>query len=123
MPLKVHKAEIEAIAPLLAQEWEDAADLAAALVRALDEARAERTTWFAVLQFGTRVPIYLGLGPYDGRKTAERALRGHPAAGEAVLGVVVPILSPRGLEAMLTALDSPPKRQESPVIWKRKKAS
>lgn len=102
--------EIKALVRLLEQEWESPQQLADALIRELDNTRASRTTYVGVMQFpygGTSGAWYAGVGPYPGRKSAEKALRGDPSASLARAMVVVPLTSPDGLRERIAKYDSP----------------
>lgn len=98
-----YRYEMNAIAPLLEEEWEDAEDLVNAVVAALDKARMDRTRYVAVMQFGTEDGkcFYLGLGPFPGVKSARKAAERHPGASAAHKIVVVPVTSPEGMDRML----------------------
>jgi hypothetical protein len=96
------KIEIKALVDLLEQDcWETPEQVAEACIKALDHARAERTTYCAVMQFGEVKPFYLALGPYAGNKSAAGAARKHPGATEAFRIVVVPLLNDEGLTSVL----------------------
>lgn len=102
MGLRPTKGEINALVPLLEQNWETPEVLAEALIKALDQARALRTTYVAVMQFGDKRPvIYAGIGPYAGMASARNAVSTHPAAGEATKVAVVPVMSQEGLAELL----------------------
>lgn len=103
------KTEIKAVSDLLLQDWETPEDLAAAIIDALDKARASKTRYVGVMQFGQGPSVfYVGLGPYPGQKSAENALRNHPSAGMAHRMAVVPTTTAEGLEQKLAELDAPP---------------
>lgn len=104
----IRQADIKALVPLLLEDWETPEDLAKAVIGHLDKARAERGFYVGVLQFGYKAtpPIYLGLGPYPGQKSAARAVAGHPASGMALGRAVVPVTTPAGLAAQLKELDA-----------------
>lgn len=89
--------EVRALVALLEQDWETPEELAKALILELDDVRASKTSYVAVMQFGTEKPFYVGLGPYPGRKTAEAAIRRHPSAGMATARAIVPVMSATGL--------------------------
>lgn len=95
--------EIRPIVALLEQEWDSAEDMAKAIVKALDEARASRTRYIAVMQFGSEDGKcwYVGLGPYPGGASAKRAVQRHPGATLAHRCAVVPVTSGEGLEVLL----------------------
>lgn len=101
MSLRPTKKEIKALVDLLEQDWETPEVLAEALAKALDEARAERTTYVAVMQFGTNVPIYLGLGPFAGAKSASNAASKFPGATLAHRIAVVPMMNDEGITQKL----------------------
>lgn len=104
------KAEVNALVPLLEQDWDSPEDLASALIRAVDQARAERKLYVAVMQFGgggnggkgMSGPVwYTGVGPYPGKDSAKKAVLSHPGASLATKIAVVPVVSPAGLELLL----------------------
>lgn len=99
------KAEVEAVLPLVEANWDEVADLVEAVIDALDEVRAEKITYAAVMQMSTEDPWYLGLGYYPGEKSARAAVEKHPAAGMAKAIAVVPVRSPRGLKLLLDQTD------------------
>lgn len=109
MSTKVRPTEVKALVPLLMQDWESPEDLAVALIRALDEHRASRTSYIGVMQFGPPKMEghvwYHAIGPYPGRKSAEKALRSDPSVALATKAVVVPMLSPEGLRQRLEETD------------------
>lgn len=99
---RVRPLEVKALVPLLEQDWESPEALAEALIRQLDETRASRTSYVAVMQFGTNGNAwYSGLGPYAGRKSAERDVKRDPGASLAHKIAVVPLTSSDGLQARL----------------------
>lgn len=94
--------EIKALVPLLEQDWETPEVLAQALIEALDQARADRTSYVAVMQFGKSKPvIYAGLGPYPGARSAEVAVKKHPGASMATAVAIVPVISEAGFQQLL----------------------
>lgn len=102
------KTEVKALVELLEQDWQDVEDLAKALVSRLDELRGSKTRYVGVMQFGRRNPIYVGVGPYPGKRTAEKALMAHPAVADATARAIVPVISDEGYKALLADLDTPP---------------
>lgn len=98
---KVRPLEVRALVPLLEEDWDSPEELAESLIMALDQARTERTSYVAVMQFGEGSPFYVGLGPYPGTKSAIAALKKHPAASMAVKRVIVPMIGPEGFEQLL----------------------
>ncbi len=99
---RVRPLEIRALVPLLEQDWDTPEELVEALIRELDQVRASRTSYVAVMQFGTNGNVwYSGLGPYPGRKSAERAVKSDPGASLAHKIAVVPLTSAEGLKARL----------------------
>lgn len=100
---RVRPLEAKAIVSLLRMDWEDVEDLAHALIQELDKVRAGRTSYIGVMQFGgaDRKPFYVGIGPYPGQKSAEKALLSHPAVFEATARAVVPVIGPEGFEELL----------------------
>jgi hypothetical protein len=112
----IRQTDIKALVPLLEQDWESPEALAKALIGELDKARAERGFHVGVLQFGERIPIYVGLGPYAGIKSAERAVAAHPSAAMAVGVAVVPVTTPAAMTKLLSELDAaPPKPKPKPT--------
>lgn len=105
MSLPPHKKEIDALSELLQQDcWETPEALSRALIVALDKARAERTTYVAVMQFGpssNQGVFYYGLGPYAGDRSARAALARFPGASVAQRIAVIPLLNDEGLERKL----------------------
>lgn len=102
------KTEVKALVELLEQDWDEVEDLAKALVSRLDELRASKTRYIAVMQFGRRSPLYVGVGPYPTSNAANKALAAHPAASDATARAIVPVTSDEGFKAMLKALDEVP---------------
>lgn len=102
MSLRPVRAEIKALTEVLEQDhWETPEQAAEACIKALDVARAERTLYVAVMQFGETNPFYVGLGPYAGKQSARVAATKHPGATEAYKMAVVPLLNDEGLSMML----------------------
>lgn len=99
MSLNPHKKEIEALVELLEQDWETPEELAKALIKALDEARTERTTYVAVMVFGPK--FAMAMGPYAGATSARNAVAMFPGASVAKQIGVVPLTSAEGIEARL----------------------
>lgn len=96
------KKEISALVELLEQDWETPEELAKAAIAALDAARIERTTYVAVLQFGSKRPAwYVGLGPYAGATSARNAAQKFPGSSVATAIAVVPLRSPELVEEQL----------------------
>lgn len=96
--------EIQAAVELLEQDWETPEQLAEELIRTIDRARSDRTMYIAVMQFGSGQParpFYLAIGPYAGRRSAQRAAESFPAATEAHRIVVIPLTNQAGVEARL----------------------
>lgn len=109
---RVRPLEVKALLPLLQQDWESPEELAAALIAELDSVRASRISYVGVLQIGGAKGIYVGLGPYPGIASAERALMRHPAVSDRTLvtgAVIVPVETPEGFENRLKELDARPK--------------
>lgn len=106
---KVRPLEVKALVPLLQADWESPEELSEALIARLDEERASRTSYVAVLRIGGAAgkAINVGMGPFPGAQSAKNALKAHPALGMASAAVVVPILSPQGYERQMRALDLP----------------
>lgn len=102
---RVRPLEVKALVPLLEQDWETPEALAEALIGALDQVRADRTSYVAVMQFGDKSVFYAGLGPYPGARSAKAAVLRHPSAGMAYKIAVVPMTSPEGLKGLLTDID------------------
>lgn len=105
---RVRPLEVKAILPLLEQDWDSREGMAAAIIQAIDEARASRTSWIGVVQFKGNSPVYVGIGPYPTRASALRALASHPVVSDSLVAgrAVVPVESPLGLERRVKALDS-----------------
>lgn len=103
----MRKSEVTGVAKILVSdnEYDSPEDAAKAIINWLDEDRAKRTSYVAVMQFGESGPFYVGLGPYPGQKSAINAAQDHPAAGEAFRVVVVPVSSPEGVEKMKSEID------------------
>lgn len=106
--MRLRKSEVNALVPLLRQEWDSEQDLAEALIRKLDETRVNRTSYVGVLQVSDKRPVYVGMGPYPGAASARAAVASHPVAGMACLGVIVPVMTPEALAQMTRDLDNPP---------------
>jgi hypothetical protein len=107
----VRKTEVAALVPLLEQDWGSPDELAAALIATLDQVRASRVSYVGVIKVakdGQSLPVWLGLGPYPGQKTAENAVMAALGTYEGTAYVVVPLLSKEGLEARFATLDTPP---------------
>lgn len=108
----MRRTEVTGIAKILLSdgEFETAEDAAKAIIKWLDEDRAKRTSYVAVMQFGTKPGsvFYIGLGPYPGRKSAEEAVRKHPAADEAYKVAVVPVTSDAGFRELVAKVDARP---------------
>ena len=90
------KKEIEALVELLEQSWETPEELAKALVKALDEARTERTTYIALMVFGDKFAT--AIGPYAGARSAQNAVKKYPGASVAKFVTVVSLTSAEGVE-------------------------
>ena len=89
---------------LLEQDWETPEELAKALIVALDKARAGRTTYIGVMQFGptsNEGVFYHGLGPYAGVTSALRAVQKFPGASVAQRIAIVPVTNDEGLDQKL----------------------
>lgn len=102
----MRKSEVTGIAKILLDEveYETAEECAKAIIKWLDDDRAKRTSYVGVMQFGKGPAFYVGLGPYPGRASAEKAVTSHPAAGEAFKIGIVPVTSPEGLAKQLADL-------------------
>lgn len=99
------KKEVDALVELLEQDWETPQELAKALVKTLDEARTERTTYYyiAVVEYPYGHPDngkawYEAVGPFAGAKSARNALdKMMSTVGNlARVGIVVPVRHPAG---------------------------
>lgn len=99
------KKEVEAVAAALDQPHDSAEAAAKAAIKALDEARTERVTYFAVLRLGPS--WFTGFGPYSTKNQAVKAIEKHPAAGMAKGYAVVPTLTEQGLDALIARVDAP----------------
>lgn len=93
------KKEINALVALLEQDWETPEELAKACIKAVDQARTERTTYVAVMSFGPS--FHHAIGPYAGATTARNAVKKFPGASVAKRVAVVPLTSAEGVEAQL----------------------
>lgn len=105
---KVRPLEVKALTPLLEQDWGTPEDLAEALILALDDVRASRTSYIAAVRSG---PMLFGIGPYPGRKSAENALAKQRKTYGSLIdgGGVISIETPEGFVRRLKELDAPPK--------------
>lgn len=109
---RVRKTEVKALLPLLRQDWESEEDLAAALIVALDESRVGRTSYVGVIQHGLNgKAVYMGMGPYPGRKTAVKALQERGIDREHERAVVVPIMTPERFVEVMKNLDTRPEQK------------
>lgn len=103
------KSEVVAVQAAIEQPHETAADAAKAAIAALDQARTERVTHFAVLRFGHgNRAFFQGLGPYSTRNQAVKAIEKYPATNMSTGCAVVPTLTDEGLDALLAKIDAPP---------------
>lgn len=93
--------EIKALVALLQDDWDSPESLAKACIEALDDARIDRTLYVAVMQFNDKPPVYMGLGPYPGARSAKAAVSAFPGASVARAIGIVPLLSSLGVEAKL----------------------
>jgi hypothetical protein len=106
---RVRPLEVKALVPLLEQDWESPQELASALIATLDQVRASRVSYVGVVRIGSNERRwFLGLGPYAGQRSAEKAVKGLLTTVEGSAYVVVPLWSEEGLEGRLAALDVPP---------------
>lgn len=93
------KKEVNALVELLEQDWETPEELAKALIKALDEARTNRTTYVAVMVFGPHFAS--AIGPYAGATSARNAVKKFPGASVAKQVAVIPLTSAEGVEEKL----------------------
>lgn len=93
------KKEVNALVELLEQDWETPEELAKALIKRLDEARADRTTYIAVMVFGPHFSS--AIGPYAGATSARNAVKKFPGAAVAKQIAVLPLTSAEGVEERL----------------------
>lgn len=93
------KKEINALVELLEQDWETPEELAKALIKAVDQARTERTTYVGVMVFGPHFAS--AIGPYSGATSARNALKKFPGASVAKHVAVIPLTSAEGVEEKL----------------------
>jgi hypothetical protein len=124
---RVRPLELKALLPLLEQDWPDEVDdeggllatgqerLIEGLILALDEVRASRISFIGVLKIGYGpTSVLLGMGPYPGRRSAEKAVAAHPAVADRTLctgAAVVPIETPQGIAQRLKELDAKRKKE------------
>jgi hypothetical protein len=109
MSLNPTKKEVEAIVSILQDpnyfepdedgEVPSVEDVAKDIIKALDKARTERTTYIAVMVFGERFAY--AIGPYAGATTARNAVQKFPGASVAKQIGVVPLTSEAGVEQRL----------------------
>ena len=101
-------SEVTGVARLLLADYESPEAAAKEIIAWLDQDRAKRKQYLAVMQFGERPGncFYIGLGPYPGWKSAEKAARSHPAAGEAYKIAIVPTINAAGLAEVLRNIDT-----------------
>lgn len=90
--------EVKALVPLVEQDWETPEQLIEELIRKLDEVRAERTSYVAVIQHFGPTGFYSGMGPYPGQKSALAALKKRGIDPSYEKWAVVPIRSAEGQE-------------------------
>lgn len=104
--MKPRKNEVQSIAALLEAGGSDSEDLAGRVIEKVDEVRAERVTYTAVMRFPG--PVFVGMGPYSTKGQAKKAIEQHPAASEVRGYAVVPTVNELGHEQMLKNLDQQP---------------
>jgi hypothetical protein len=119
----VRPLEVKALLPLLEEDWTDTVNektgkvtpgvvrLATALIQKLDEVRADRTSYIAVIQIGGKNGFYVGIGPYPGESSAMKALLKHPVMQDKTLATgaaIVPVESQEGFENRLKEIDQKP---------------
>lgn len=106
--MKALKNEIDAVAKLLVAGADTPEDLAKLVIEAVDVARTERVTYYAIFRFSSDMnPIFSGFGPFSTKNQAVRAIEKHPAAGMAKGLAVVPVLNEQGFEALIAGVDAP----------------
>lgn len=93
------KKEVNALVELLEQDWETPEVLAKELIKALDEARIDRTTYVGVMVFGPHFAS--AIGPYSGATSARNAVQKFPGSTVAKQVAVVPLMSPARVEQQL----------------------
>jgi hypothetical protein len=103
------KLEIDSIVAILEDpKWEEpddngdvpsVEDVAKAILKAVDEARTERTTYIAVMVFSKQFAV--AIGPYAGATSARNAVEKYPPASLAKQIAVVPLTSQEGVEKKL----------------------
>lgn len=104
--MRFRQSEVNLLVSMLEspEEYESAEDLAKSLIEALDKDRASRTTYTAVMEFGSVAAphrFYVGLGYHPGAKSAARAAQSFPGAAEASKIVVIPVMTPEGVTEKL----------------------
>lgn len=109
MSLNPTKAEIDSIVAILEDpSWTEpdndgevptVQDVAKAILKAVDEARTERTTYVAVMVFGPHFAT--AIGPYAGATSARNAVMKYPGATLAKSVSIVPLMSQEGVEHKL----------------------
>jgi hypothetical protein len=116
---KVRPLEVKAILPLLQEDWPDEIRtnkngrttvipgperLATALIQALDQVRASRTSYIGAIRIGNYL---VGIGPYPGKATAMHAVEKQVETYGNLVDdfAVIPIEAPEGFEVRLKELD------------------
>lgn len=131
--MKVSKAEMDALAEVMmtplgdfltdreANEHKNPEALAqkrmfTKAIEAVDEVRGLRTSWVVVVRFGVTASsvTYQAFSGWSTRAQAEKAATAILSAVEGTAYAVVPQLTERGWEAMLSAADAPPAEKS---VW------
>lgn len=99
------KAEIEAVKAVFNEPHEDDTAAAIAVIKALDTARAQRTTFATVFRWGR--DLYVGTGPFSTANQARKHIEKDPQAELATAYAVVRMTTPEGIEAAIAAADEP----------------
>lgn len=103
---RVRPLEVNALTPLLEQDWETPEALAEALITELDKVRASRTSYVVVIQHGLEGKcFYSGMGPYPGDRSAINALKKRGLDRSWERAVIVPILTDEGFKKKMQEMD------------------
>lgn len=90
----ISSKEVKSAAALLEEGGDSPAELAKAVIEAVDEIRAGRVRYIAVIQWRDDPPVYTGYGPYPTmRKAVEDIEKGRIAPIPVLARAVVPVYS------------------------------